>query len=123
MDAHQDARAVARGLAAPKRLITLGPESETPPGKVAILGNTELDSTSTMPASAAARKPLDLTHTSSQSATAKTESVVQRLAQIRAALAPRAEITEKRIRRAFFGAESATPGEAAGGDRITGALL
>ena len=105
MDAHQDARAVARGQAAPERLIALGPESRKPPARVAFLGNTGLNSNLMMPASAAARKPLDLTHTSSQSATAKTEGVVQRLAQIRAALASRAEITEKRIRRAFFGAD------------------
>ena len=49
--------AAALGLAAPTRLTEGSPESETPPGKVALLDNKDLDSTSTMPSSTAARKP------------------------------------------------------------------
>ena len=49
--------AAALGLAAPTRLTEGCPESEAPPGKVALLNNKNFNSPSTVPTSAAARKP------------------------------------------------------------------
>lgn len=55
--ARRNDSAAALGLAATTRLTEGSPESERPPGKVALLDNKNLDLTATVPDSSAARKP------------------------------------------------------------------